>query len=69
MCRGSARAKLEDKQGAIEEFNQAMRIDPKNANIYNNRGLVRHALQDYQAAIEDYNLALRINRSEKPMQS
>ena len=59
-----ANKKLEqegDYSGAIEDYNQAIRINPNYANAYNFRGLARLLLGEYQAAIEDFNSAIRIN--------
>ncbi|MBD2672705.1 tetratricopeptide repeat protein [Aphanizomenon flos-aquae FACHB-1416] len=59
--RGNVRYELGDKQGAIEDFNQAIKINPNLAQAYYNRGGVRKKLEDKQGAIEDYNQAIKIN--------
>ena len=59
--KGLAHAALGDQQGAIEDFNQALRLDPQLSITYYNRGFIRANLQDYQRAIEDFNQAIRFN--------
>ncbi|MGJ5630492.1 tetratricopeptide repeat protein, partial [Nostoc sp. CALU 1950] len=48
-----------DKQAAIEDYNQAIKINPNYALAYYNRGVARYELGDKQAAIEDYNQAIK----------
>ncbi|MEI6444370.1 MAG: tetratricopeptide repeat protein, partial [Nostocales cyanobacterium ELA583] len=45
----------------IQDYNQALKINPNYADAYYNRGLTRDDLGDKQAAIQDYNQALKIN--------
>jgi tetratricopeptide (TPR) repeat protein len=48
-------------QEAAENFSQVIRLDPKNAKAYNNRGIAYRKLDKYQEAIEDYSLAIRLD--------
>ncbi len=50
-----------DFSGAIEDYNQAIKINPNYADAYFKRGLTRYKLGDKQAAIADYNQAININ--------
>ncbi|MBO1051298.1 MAG: serine protease [Dolichospermum sp. DET73] len=50
-----------DNQGAIIAYNEAIRLNPNNAEAYNNRGNVRSKLGDKLGAIDDFNLALKFN--------
>jgi tetratricopeptide (TPR) repeat protein/S1-C subfamily serine protease len=59
--RGIVRNELGDKPGAIDDYNQAIKINPNLAQAYNNRGIVRDDLGDKQGAIDDYNQAIKIN--------
>ncbi|MFN7851159.1 MAG: tetratricopeptide repeat protein [Dolichospermum sp.] len=61
LSRGNVRDDLGDKPGAIDDYNQAIKINPNNAQAYNNRGIVRYELGDKPGAIDDYNLAIKIN--------
>ncbi|MDZ8186473.1 MAG: tetratricopeptide repeat protein [Nostoc sp. ChiSLP02] len=50
-----------DFSGAIEDYNQAIKINPNYADAYYNQGLAHYDLGDKQAAIEDYTQAIKIN--------
>nr|WP_300004904.1 tetratricopeptide repeat protein [Anabaena sp. AL09] len=41
-----------------------IKINPNDANAYNNRGLVRYKLGDKPGAIDDFNLAIKINPND-----
>jgi len=51
---------VEDYQGAIADYNQAITIKPDYADAYNRRGLAKSGLGDKQGAITDYNQAIKI---------
>ena len=53
-----------DNQGAIIAYNEAIRLNPNNAEAYGNRGNVRNDLGDKQGAIDDYNQVIRINPND-----
>jgi len=46
---------------AIADYNEAIRLDPKFALAYFNRGLARYAKQAYDEAIADYDGAIRLD--------
>ncbi|MCG9889945.1 MAG: tetratricopeptide repeat protein [Thermosynechococcaceae cyanobacterium MS004] len=50
-----------DLKGAIADLGQAIRLDPKSAVAYRNRGFVRNELGDKQGAIADYGQAIRVD--------
>lgn len=58
---GINKAKERDFEGAIENFNRAIKLNPDYANAYNNRANVRHELGDSPGAIEDYTEAILLN--------
>ncbi|MFO0098199.1 MAG: tetratricopeptide repeat protein [Aphanizomenon sp.] len=59
--RGIVRDDLGDKQGAIDDYTLAIKINPNVAQAYYNRGVVRDDLGDKPGAIDDYNQAIKIN--------
>lgn len=61
LKRGQYKASGLDYTGAIEEYNQALQINPSFAQAYYNRGSAHLKLGDHQRSIEDFNQALRIN--------
>jgi len=51
---------LGDKQGAVADYNQAIAINPQNADAYNNRGNSKYDLGDTQGACADYKKAIAL---------
>jgi tetratricopeptide (TPR) repeat protein len=46
---------LKDYQGALQDFNEVLRIEPKNAFALCSRGDTKRMLDDYQGALQDFN--------------
>ncbi len=61
---GNARYAMGDYQGAIEEYTQAIKVNPNYAIAYHNRGKARYEMGDYQGAIDDYSQAIKLNPNE-----
>jgi tetratricopeptide (TPR) repeat protein len=60
--RGDEKDDLGDFEGAIADYDEAMRINPQLAEAFLNRGLAkRQGLGDFESAITDYDEAIRIN--------
>jgi tetratricopeptide (TPR) repeat protein len=59
--RGINRHTSGDIKGAIEEYNQALKLRPDFAEVYYKRGISRYKLGDLKGAILDYNQAIRLN--------
>jgi tetratricopeptide (TPR) repeat protein len=45
----------------FEDYNEAIRLNPDSAGVYNNRGNARQNNGNLDGAIEDYNEAIRLN--------
>jgi tetratricopeptide (TPR) repeat protein len=59
--RGNVKQLIDDYDGAINDYSQAIAINPENEEAYNNRGDSRFFLKDYQGASNDYSQAISIN--------
>ncbi|MUG98828.1 tetratricopeptide repeat protein [Scytonema sp. UIC 10036] len=57
--RGEEKAKKGDYQGAIAEFNQFLRLNPRGFKAYYGRGLARQKLGDNKGAMADLDLYLQ----------
>jgi tetratricopeptide (TPR) repeat protein len=60
---GSAMQKYQqgDYQGALADYNRAIKNNPQSPNAYYNRGLLKaDKLQDFQGALLDYNRAIKL---------
>lgn len=65
--KGRELQKLEDHQGAIFDYTEAIRIDPKFAEAYYLRGTAKQALDDTDGALHDYDKAIELNpQDERP---
>lgn len=62
-----ARSRQGDNQGAIELYDQAIRAEPENADVYINRGVSYHRLKNFDAALQDYNRAIDLIKSNNPV--
>ena len=59
--RGAAKASLSDYNGAIEDFNESIQLNPKKALYYRDRGLAKEALRQHEAARTDFAKAKEID--------
>ncbi|GEM_PF-1263866 len=59
--RALGKRRMEDYVGAVDDYTNAIRINPRYADAYTCRGLVRAAQQDCRGAIEDHGAALKIH--------
>ncbi|MFN7414403.1 MAG: trypsin-like peptidase domain-containing protein [Dolichospermum sp.] len=61
QVRGELFGKLKKYQEEIADYNQAITINPQDADAYNNRGNAKSDLGDKAGAMADYNQAITIN--------
>jgi tetratricopeptide (TPR) repeat protein len=59
--RGNAYNSKGDYDRAIQDFSQAIRLDPKCAYAFNGLGNAYNAKGEYDRAIQDYDQAIRLN--------
>jgi protein O-mannosyl-transferase len=59
--RGLAKDDSGDYSGALEDYNIAIGLNSRNAEVNNNRGLVKDHLKDFTGAIADYTKAIEFN--------
>ncbi|WP_232224244.1 serine protease [Mastigocladopsis repens] len=60
ILRGEIRTSMGDTTEAIEDFNQALRLQPDNPFAYRQRGVARSSEESYQGALEDLNKAISL---------
>ncbi len=61
--RGISKANFGRNEEAIQDYDEAIHLDPKLANVYNNRGVSKANLGHDEEAIQDYQSSLRIDPS------
>ena len=59
--RGNAHSARGDNQQAIADYDEAIKLDPKNASAYNNRGNARSDMGESDGALADFNEAIKYN--------
>lgn len=42
---------MDDYKGAIEDYNEAIRLKSDDPDAYNNRGATKYSMEDYKGAI------------------
>jgi len=59
--RGNAKRNLGDFEGAIADYDEAIRLDPDGADAYTSRGLAKANLGNLEGAIADFDEAIRLD--------
>ena len=62
--RGYASAQAQKYQDAIADFNEALKIDSRDARIYEQRATVEVKMKDYDKALADYSEAIKLKPDE-----
>jgi Tfp pilus assembly protein PilF len=62
--KGKAMENNGDWKNALQEFNNAVGYDPRNAEAYYHRALAFQNMKDYRAAINDYSRAISLNSND-----
>ncbi|MBF2029379.1 MAG: tetratricopeptide repeat protein [Oscillatoriales cyanobacterium C42_A2020_001] len=61
LQQGTQKSQANNYQGAIADFDEAIRLAPEDVNAYINRGYAYHRLGNLSAAANDYNKAIQLN--------
>jgi Flp pilus assembly protein TadD len=69
IAQGDAKYNSGDKQGAIQDYDRAIELDPENAEAYTDRGVAKSDLGDKQGAIEDVNKAAELFKQQGETES
>jgi tetratricopeptide (TPR) repeat protein len=64
--RAGAYFALGDKQHALDDYNEAVKVAPHNADLYYDRGVLYAAQSDDDAALKDFDAAIGINSKLVP---
>lgn len=59
--KGNTKIEAGDNNGAIQDYNKAIEINPKLDAAFRNRAAAKIELTDYQGAVLDYNKAIELN--------
>ena len=65
IIRGNKKGTSKDYQGALIEYSEAIRINPKLAEAYIYRGIVKSFLEDHNGAINDFTEAIRMKPNDE----
>ncbi|MFM7390029.1 MAG: tetratricopeptide repeat protein [Vampirovibrionales bacterium] len=61
LYRGNAKHEQGNTQEAIQDFDTAIKLDPKYTAAYTNRGYAKYELDQYAEAIQDYDIAIKLD--------
>ena len=62
--RGFDRFRDQEYEAAVAYFDEAVRLDPRNARAFYGRGLARYSVRDFESAAHDYDESIRLDPSE-----
>lgn len=55
---------MRDNKGAVEDFNQSIKLNPENPDSYRRRGIVRYELKDKKGALADLQQAAKLYQAQ-----
>jgi tetratricopeptide (TPR) repeat protein len=64
--RGNAYRDKREYERAIQDFDQAIKLDPNNAVAFDNRGIAYGHKREYDRAIQDFDKAIRLDPTTPP---
>jgi tetratricopeptide (TPR) repeat protein len=59
--RGMEEERHNNLNKALNDYNNAILLNDKYANAYNNRANIKYKMEDYNGALQDYNIAISLN--------
>ena len=59
--RAYQRLQKNDLVGALEDYNEVIKLDPKEAENFINRGLVKERMKDHDDALDDFSQAIKLD--------
>ena len=59
--RAYLRLQKNDLKGALEDYNEVIRLEPKQEENYINRGLVKEKMKNFQGALNDFSKAIELD--------
>ena len=66
---GITKFRKEDYSGAIDDFTNAIKINPNEAKLYGSRGIAKSRIGDYSGAIDDLTNAIKLNPNDAQLYS
>jgi tetratricopeptide (TPR) repeat protein len=62
--RGYVKAQVNQKEGAIADMHEALRLDPTNAGVFDKRGSLHFNLKHFKEAVADFTEAIRLDPNQ-----
>ena len=63
--RAYQRFQKNDLNGALEDYNEVIKLEPKDEENYINRGLVKEKMKDHPGALKDFSMAIELNEKNE----